>query len=112
MRESHLFSVPSKRSDPLVLRGDCQSPTTTLVSDFTEAKDPKAKIKVLDNIRKNLELFGDDISQLQSLIDDLNAFCSKGRKLHLGIVLEFLVARDEIIEQFEDIELQNMDSLA
>ena len=109
MRESHLFSVPSKRSDPLVLRGESQSPSETLVADFTEAKDPKTKIKVLDNIRKNLGLFGDDTARLQTLIDDLNAFCLKGRKLHLSLVLEFLVVRDEITEEFEGIDLADSD---
>lgn len=109
MRESHIFSVPSKRTDPLVLRNESASPAETLIADFTETRDPKAKVKALENIRKNISVFNDDQSSLVTLIDDLNAFCSKGRKLHLSLVLEFLVARDEIISQFESIDLADSD---
>ena len=109
MRESHIFSVPSKRTDPIVLRSDSASPAEMLIADFTETRDPKIKVKALENIRKNISVFDDDQSALASLIDDINAFCSKGRKLHLSLVLEFLVARDEIIAQFESIDLADND---
>lgn len=109
MRETHIFSVPSKRTDPLVLRSESASPAETLITDFTDTRDPKAKVKALENIRKNISVFNDDQSSLVTLIEDLNAFCSKGRKLHLSLVLEFLVARDEIITQFESIDLADSD---
>ena len=36
MRESHVFSVPSKRTDPLVLRAEeSASPAAMLIADFT-----------------------------------------------------------------------------
>ena len=98
MRESHVFSVPSKRTDPLVLREESSSPAEMLIADFTGTRDPKAKVKALENIRKNLSVFKDDHTPLIKLIEDINSFCTKGRKLHLSLVLEFLVARDEIIE--------------
>ena len=109
MRESHVFSVPSKRTDPLVLREESSSPAEMLIADFTGTRDPKAKVKALENIRKNLSVFKDDHSPLIKLIEDINAFCSKGRKLHLSLVLEFLVARDEIINQFDGIDLADSD---
>ncbi len=109
MREMHIFLVPSKRTDPLVLRGGSMSPAETLVSDFTSTRDPKMKVKALENIRKNLDLFENDEEQLKVLIDDINAFCMKGKKLHLSLVLEFLVARDEIINHFENLEIADND---
>ncbi len=109
LRESHIFSVPSKRTDPLILRGDSQSPSEMLVADFTDSRDPKVKIKALENIRKNLAVFDEDESQIKSLINDINAFCLKGRKLHLSLVLEFLVARDEIINHFDSLALADSD---
>ncbi|MCP5536652.1 MAG: GreA/GreB family elongation factor [Akkermansiaceae bacterium] len=109
LRESHIFSVPSKRTDPLVLRGESLSPAEILVADFTDTRDPKVKVKALENIRKNLSVFEEDQSQIKGLIDDINAFCLKGRKLHLSLVLEFLVARDEITHHFAGIELADSD---
>lgn len=109
MREQHIFSVPSKRTDPLVLRSDSLSPSEMLVADFTDNRDPKQKIKALENLRKNLSVFNDEVEHVQRLIDSINAFCSKGRKLHLSTVLEFLVARDEIIAAIDGIELADSD---
>jgi len=109
LRESHIFSVPSKRTDPLVLRGDSLSPAQTLIVEFTETRDPKVKIKALENIRKNLNVFEKDGSEVKELISSLNKFCQTGRKLQLSTVLEFLVARDEIVGHFEGIELDDSD---
>jgi len=109
LRESHIFSVPSKRTDPLILRGDSLSPAEMLVSDFTNSRDPKVKVKALENVRKNLAVFAEDESQIVVLIEDINSFCSKGRKLYLSLVLEFLVARDEIINHFDSLELADSD---
>ena len=109
MRESHVFSVPSKRTDPLILRGDSLSPAEMLVADFTDSRDPKVKVKALENVRKNLPVFEEDESQIKSLIEGINAFCLKGRKLHLSLVLEFLVARDEITNHFDSLELADND---
>lgn len=109
LRESHIFSVPSKRTDPLVLRGDSLSPADTLIVEFTDTRDPKAKIKALENIRKNLSVFNEDGSEVIELIASLNKFCQTGRKLHLSTVLEFLVARDEIVANFDGLELDDSD---
>jgi len=109
LRESHIFSVPSKRTDPLVLRGDSQTPQEVLVLDFTESRDPRVKIKALENIRKNLAVFEGKGELLRGLIDDINSYCQKGRKLQLSTVLEFLVARDEIVNHFDDLELADND---
>lgn len=109
MREDHQFLVPSKRTDPLVLRSNSLSPSEMLVADFTDTRDPKQKIKALENLRKNLGVFKDDTEQIQVLIDSINDFCIKGRKLHLSTVLEFLVARDEVTEAIEGVDLADND---
>lgn len=109
MREQHQFLVPSKRTDPIVLRSDSLSPSETLVADFTGTRDMKQKVKALENIRKNIDVFKDTPDQAKVLIDEINAFCLKGRKLHLNMVLEFLVARDAITSHVEDVEIADSD---
>ena len=46
---------------------------------------------------------------LKGLISDINAYCIKGKKLNLSVVLEFLVSRDDIVEHFDDLELEDSD---
>lgn len=109
LRESHAFSVPSKRTDPLVLRGDSLSPQEILIVEFRETRDPRVKIKALENIRKNFGVFDGKGEPLKDLIEDINTYCLKGRKLHLSTVLEFLVSRDEILNHFDDLDLADSD---
>ena len=109
LREKHIFSVPSKRTDPLVLRSDADSPVDMLVTDFTGVRDPKLKVKALENIRKKLNIFEDEPEKLKTLITSINDFCQKGKKLNLTLVLEFLVARDEIVNHFDSLEIEDSD---
>lgn len=109
LRASHGFSVPSKRTDPLVLRGDSLSPQEILVVEFSETRDPRVKIKALENIRKNFAVFDGKGEGLKELIEAINTYCLKGRKLHLSTVLEFLVSRDDIVNHFDDLELADSD---
>ncbi|MGJ8677986.1 MAG: GreA/GreB family elongation factor [Akkermansiaceae bacterium] len=109
LREKHIFSVPSKRTDPLVLRDEVDSPADMMVSDFMDTRDAKLKVKALDSIRKKLAIFEDQEEKIKTLIEGINNFCQKGRKLNLTLVLEFLVARDEIVTHFDSIELADSD---
>ena len=109
LRESHIFSVPSKRTDPLVLRGDSLTPQEVLVMEFSETRDPRVKIKALENICKNFPVFEEKGETLKGLIEDVNTYCVKGQKLNLSTVLEFLVARDSIVNHFDDLELADND---
>jgi len=79
------------------------------VIEFRETRDPRVKIKALENVRKNFAVFDGKGAYLEGLIEDINTYCQKGRKLHLSTVLEFLVARDEIVNQFDDLQLEDSD---
>ncbi len=105
MRESHKFTVPSKRTEPIVLRCESMTPAEMLVADFESARDLKGKVKALEAINKHVDVLKGQEEALQRLTHDINEACTKGRKIQLGKVLELLVGRDLMLEQVEQLEI-------
>ncbi len=105
LRATRVAVVPTKRTDPLVLRDQDLSPTESLVLDFENARDFKSKSKALEAILKDVDQFADKQEQLEKLVAEIEVDCRKAMKLNLGQALDFLVSRDEIIENVESMEL-------
>lgn len=105
LRESHRAVVPSKRSEPLVLRSGDQSPAEILVTDFEEAKDIKGMIKALEAIASDVGAFDDDPDALKRLLDDIDEGAKKASRVQLGQALQLVAARDEVIGSSKTLEL-------
>jgi len=108
LRESKKAVVPTKRTDPLVLRDENISPVESLVGDLEEAFDLKQKARIID------ELKGEAKNLAKETVDDLcksvSEAASKSLKLKFGPALDLLGARDELIEAV-DKELLSSQSL-
>jgi len=105
LRESRRMVVPSKRSEPLVLRSGDQSPAEVLVSDFEEAKDIKGMIKALEAIAADVGAFEDDPQALKRLLSDIDEGAKKASRVQLGQALQLVAARDEVIDSTKTLEL-------
>ena len=105
LRATRVAVVPTKRTDPLVLRDQDLSPTESLVLDFENARDFRSKSKALEAILKDVEHFEGKQDQLEKLVAEIETDCRKAMKLNLGHALDFLVSRDEIIANVEGMEL-------
>jgi len=96
LRESKKAIVPTKRTDPMVLRDENMSPVDSLVADLEEAFDLKQKARIVE------ELKGEAKNLAKETVDDLcksvTESASKSLKLKLGAALDLLGARDELIE--------------
>ncbi len=105
LRATRVAVVPTKRTDPLVLRDQDLSPTESLVLDFENARDFRSKSKALEAILKDVGHFEGKQDQLEKLVAEIETDCRKAMKLNLGHALDFLVSRDEIIANVEGMEL-------
>jgi transcription elongation GreA/GreB family factor len=105
LRDSRKVIVPSKRNEPLVVRDTDLSPVETLLADFTEARDLKAKTKVLDELQKDAKTLREDSGARDRLVSAIEEVAAKGTKLHLGNVLELLAGRDELFAAMNGVEL-------
>ncbi|MGY8646225.1 MAG: hypothetical protein ACKVLL_02600, partial [Verrucomicrobiales bacterium] len=52
LRESKRVSVPTKRTDYLILRDESASPGEAMVEDLEQARSPKARVKALEAIQR------------------------------------------------------------
>ncbi|MDX1680391.1 MAG: hypothetical protein R3242_06645, partial [Akkermansiaceae bacterium] len=83
LRESRRAVVPSKRSEPLVLRSGDQSPAEILLADFEEAKDIKGMIKALEAIAADVGAFEQDQEALKRLLGDIDEGAQKAARVQL-----------------------------
>ena len=104
-REGGRVVVPSKRTEPLVLRDENMSPLEALVGEFSEARDLKTKIGVLDSLKNETKGLKEDPEVLQKLAKEIDESVKKGIRLNLGQSLDLLACRDELFSAVEGAEL-------
>lgn len=99
LRESKRVSVPTKRTDPLVLRDESTGPGEALVDDLDEARSPKARVKALEAIQREAPLVAATEGLLARAFDIVNDAALKLMKLAPAQSLELIALRDEIAEE-------------
>ena len=105
LRESRAAVVPTKRTEPLVLRDENISPADSLLQDFEAARDFKAKARALEAIIKDFKHFKDNAEAQEAINKSIDDSVRKGMKLHLGQALDLLVGRDELMSASSVMEL-------
>ncbi|SHJ83236.1 Transcription elongation factor, GreA/GreB family [Rubritalea squalenifaciens DSM 18772] len=105
LRASRVAVVPTKRTEPLVLRDENLSPAESLVMDFENARDFKAKARALEAIIKDFKYFKGDADAQSRINKNIDEAVRKGMKMHLGQSLDLLVGRDELMELSEVMDL-------
>ncbi len=106
LRESRAAIVPSKRTDPIVLRDEDMSAGDSLFLDYASARDLKAKAKALEVINKEYKQLEEHEDRLQELVKDIDDTARKGLKMHLGIAMDMLASRDELLGRFDKLEIE------
>lgn len=105
LRETRAAIVPSKRTDPIVLRDEDMSSGDSLLLDYASARDLKAKAKALEAINKDHKQLAGHEDRLQELVNDIDDTARKGLKLNLGVAMDMLASRDELITHFSELEV-------
>lgn len=90
--------VPSKRSDPLVLRESEEQAGKDLVQAFLSARDLKGKLAALKSIAADLSLVTDPSQALVPVFQDLTDTVRRSARLQLKEGLQLILSRDELIE--------------
>lgn len=107
LRASRVAVVPSKRSEPIVLRDEQMSSGDTLIFDYASARDLKVKAKSLEVINKEHKQLQGQEERLQELVDDIDEVARKGLKSSLGIAIDMLASRDELVEKFDALAISD-----
>ena len=99
LRESKRVSVPTKRTDPLVLRDESTGPGEALVDDLDQARSPKGRVKALEAIQREAPLVAATEGLLARAFDIVNDAALKLMKLAPAQSLELISLRNEIAQE-------------
>ena len=110
LRESKRVSVPTKRTDPLVLRDESTGPGEALVDDLEQARSPKARVKALEAIQREAPLVAATEGLLARAFEIVNDAALKLMKLAPAQSLELIALRDEIAQETKQDEAISADA--
>ena len=107
LRESKKVIVPARRTESLTLRSGDLSPAEALLADFEEARDLKTMAKALEAIVADASLYKKDPDSLKPLLASVDESAKKGTKMQLGLALQLLSLRDELIQGVKTLTLED-----
>lgn len=105
LKEKRHIVVPAKRSEPIILRNEGESPGAAMVKTFIAARELKDKLNALAAIQKDLDLFTDAATELKPMLDDLSSTVRKAWTMNLKDALHLVLARDELLESVPGAQL-------
>lgn len=105
VKESRKAVVPTKRTEPIILRDSDITPAQALLADFEASKDIKGMIKALEAIAADMGAFESDSQALRQLLTDIDDGAKKAARVQLGQAMQLIAARDEVIGGNKALEL-------
>jgi transcription elongation factor GreA len=103
LKASGAFSVPSKKSDPIQIRGEGVSYADELVDTFNKARQPKEQIAALEQIIKSHQQFKEPEKQLQPIIATIENMAVRNQKMHPEFAFELIIVRDDLLERLASL---------
>src|SRR5213596_1710887 len=97
LKASGAFSVPSKKTDPIQIRGEGLSYADELLDTFNKARQPKEQIAALEQIVKSHQQFREPEKQLQPIIATIENMTVRNQKMHPEFAFELIIARDDLL---------------
>ena len=104
LKKSGHFSLPTKKTDPILYREEAVSRSSEHLEAFTNARQLKDQISALERILRELEEFKDSIAQLQSIISVAEETARRNAKMATAEALTMLTQRDEMVERVKDLQ--------
>lgn len=103
MKKDGHFSIPSKKTEYILLRESAISRTDEHLVAFTGARQLKDQISALDQIIKDFEEFTDPAAQLGPIILAAEDAARKNLRLKTAEALQLTLSRDELIERIPSL---------
>ena len=107
LKKDGFFHVPTKKNEPIQLRGEKVSRADELITFFNQARQPKEQAAALDQIIKFHHEFNDPATQLQPVVNAIEEAAARNQKYNPALVLELLMARDDLLERCSQLTSSN-----
>jgi transcription elongation GreA/GreB family factor len=96
-KEGH-FVVPTKKSEPVQLRGEKVSHSDEVLEFFKQARQPKEQVAGLEQIIKLHHEFKEPEKQLQPVVATIENVAARNQKMHPEFTFELIIGRDDLLE--------------
>jgi transcription elongation factor GreA len=103
LKASGVFSVPSKKTDPIQIRGEGVSYANELIDAFNKARQPKQQIAAIEQIIKSYQQFSEPEKQLQPIITTIENMTVRNQKMHPEFAFELVIVRDDLLERLASL---------
>ena len=107
LKKDGFFHIPTKKNEPIKLRGEKVSRADELIAFFHQARQPKEQAAALDQIIKLHHEFDDPATQLQPIVNAIEEAAAKNQKYNPALALELLMARDDLQERYPELQSSN-----
>jgi transcription elongation factor GreA len=98
------FSIPTKKSEPIVYRSEAVSHSEQHLAAFQQARQVKDQISALEKILRSLDEITDHAAQVQPVISDVEDSARRNLKLRTAECLTLISLRDELVERGKNLQ--------
>ncbi len=103
LKASGVFSIPSKKTEPIQLRGEGVSHTDEVIAAFNRARRPKEQIAALEQIIRSHQQFKEPEKQLQPIVSMIENMATRNQKMHPEFAFELILARDDLLDRIPQL---------
>ncbi|MDQ6861427.1 MAG: GreA/GreB family elongation factor [Verrucomicrobiota bacterium] len=99
LKKDGFFHIPTKKTEPIKLRGEKVSRADELIAFFNQARQPKEQAAALDQIIKFHSEFENPAAQLQPIVNAIEEAAGRNQKFNPAFTIELVMARDDLMER-------------
>jgi transcription elongation GreA/GreB family factor len=103
------FLIPTKKSEPIQLRGEKVSRADELITFFNQARQPKEQAAALDQIIKFHSEFEKPEIQLQPIVAKIEEAAARNQRLNAALAFELVMGRDDLLARCPKLQTTNPD---
>jgi transcription elongation GreA/GreB family factor len=104
MKKEGFFQIPTKKTEPIKLRGEKVSRADELLAAFKQGRQPKDQIAALDQIIRFQSEFNEPEKQLQPVINTIEENAAKNQRLNPALTFELVIARDDLLTRVPELQ--------
>jgi transcription elongation GreA/GreB family factor len=109
LKKEGYFQIPSKKTEPIQLRGEKVSRADELITFFNQARQPKEQAAALDQIIKFHNEFDHPEDQLQPIVTAIEEAAVRNQRFNPALAFELVISRDDLLERCSKLRSTNPD---
>lgn len=102
------FSIPTKKTEPIQLRGEKVSRADELVKFFNQTRQPKEQVAAVEQIIKFHSEFDRPETQLQPIVAAIENVAARNQRLNAPLTFELVIARDDLLARCPALKTTNL----